>query len=143
MKLDRKHLLILLAVLVIGGFLVMRWYENKKAAEANNNGQANNLGPTGSNLNSIAPELVGGSTGPSIGPAMSVPIDITVTSSAPPAAANPIGDMNPVQPVGWNAMQGQSPSMGQLRMNPVYRMGTTSNSATGAQDNSPLQNAGT
>lgn len=98
MKLDRKHLLLLGLVIIVGGFILMRMYEKKKAQQSQ---QQNNLGPTGSNLNSIAPELVGGSTGPSIGPALSVPIDITVTSQGSSSqmpvgsSANPIGPVRP------------------------------------------------
>lgn len=143
MKLDRKHLLLLGLVIIVGGFILVRMYEKKKAQQ---NQQQNNLGPTGSNLNSIAPELVGGSTGPSIGPALSVPIDITVTSqgSAPSSQtsvgtmANPVGttrvgQMQPVQAGPDNVMRPvRATSIGALgQANPA-------NSKAGAQAASPM-----
>lgn len=85
-------MLLIVALAAAGIYLAIRWYENRKAAE---NGTAQGGAGLGTNLNSVAPELIGGSTGPSIGPALSTPITINVTSSMPDTSqgANPVGAM--------------------------------------------------
>jgi hypothetical protein len=115
----RTRLFLVIAVLAVGGYLAVRWYEQKQAAA---NGNTQGGAADGSNLNSIAPELVGGSTGPSIGPALSTPITINVTSSSPPAAANPVGQTM----IGGTA----SPS--------PLALANPSNSMTGAQSAAPV-----
>lgn len=52
-----KAILILGAVLV-GGYLALRWWENR---------QGGGGGQLGTNLNSVAPALIAGSTGPQSG----------------------------------------------------------------------------
>ena len=68
--------LILAAVLIGGGWLAWKWYQNYKAGQA-----GGGVPQLGTNLNSIAPELVGGSTGPAVAPAVNTPINITITES--------------------------------------------------------------
>jgi hypothetical protein len=91
------RMLLVLAGLAVAAYLVYRWYENKQAAAAGGNSGTTG---TGTNLNSVAPELVGGSTGPSIGPALQAPVTINITSTSANqnASANPVGALAPVQP---------------------------------------------
>jgi hypothetical protein len=79
MSKQTKTLLIVGAV-AIAAWLAWRWYKNRQA-----NTSPSPTGATGTNLNSVAPELIGGSSGPSVGPAVSTPINITLNeASAPP-----------------------------------------------------------
>jgi hypothetical protein len=73
-------ILLVVAGLAVLAYIGIRWYENKQASQ---NGNTQGGAGEGSNLNSVAPELVGGSTGPSIGPALSTPININVSSASP------------------------------------------------------------
>lgn len=74
--------LAIVAALAIGGWFLWHWWQ---AYQAQGGG---NLG-LGTNLNSVAPELVGGSAGPQVQPAVSLPVNITlsesVASAQPPA----------------------------------------------------------
>ena len=79
---NRKLLIgIAIAVIVIAGVLYLR---SRRAASADSDAVA----PGGStDLNSVAPELIGGPSGPNITPAVSLPVNITLTeqaSQAPP-----------------------------------------------------------
>ncbi len=70
-------ILIVVAVLAVAAYFGYQWWENR---QANNDG---NLIPgAGSNLNSPAPNLVGGSAGPNSGPAVSLPITIDLTEDS-------------------------------------------------------------
>lgn len=75
----KKHgtmFLIGLAAAIVA-FFVWRWWSNRQA----NSGGA--VAPGGStDLNSVAPELIGGSSGPNVGPAVSLPVNITLTEQA-------------------------------------------------------------
>lgn len=73
MKKDTKTLLII-GVVIVAGYLAWRMYQNYKAQQPGG-------GQLGTNLNSIAPELVGGSQGPEVQPAFNVPVNITVSTS--------------------------------------------------------------
>lgn len=75
MKKNTKTLIIA-GVLVIAGYIAWRLYQNYKANQPGG-------GQLGTNLNSIAPELVGGSSGPVAQPAFNVPVNISVSSSSP------------------------------------------------------------
>jgi hypothetical protein len=84
-------------LLIIGGLAVVayvgwRWYQSRLAASG-----TSPTGTLGTNLNSIAPELVGGSSGPAVAPAVDVPVNITLssTSTVPLPAAGP-NNMIPV-----------------------------------------------
>lgn len=92
--------LILVGVLVVAGYLGWRWYTNYKASQPGG-------GPLGTNLNSIAPDLVGGSSGPVAQPAFNVPVNISVTSTAPPPETPDSGDhmiaANPTMSYGGSA----------------------------------------
>lgn len=68
--------LIILAVLAGGGYLAWRWYANYRAGQA-----GGGVPQLGTNLNSVAPELVGGSSGPAVAPAANIPVSITITDS--------------------------------------------------------------
>lgn len=72
-----KLFLIGLAAAIVA-FFVWRWWTNR---QSNNSGD--NVAPGGStDLNSVAPELIGGSSGPNVGPAVSLPVNITLTEQA-------------------------------------------------------------
>ena len=72
----RWKTLIIVGVVAVAGYLAWRWYQNYKANTPGG-------GQLGTNLNSIAPELVGGSQGPTAQPAFNVPVNISVSSSNP------------------------------------------------------------
>lgn len=57
----RTRIILIIIGLVIAAYLVYRYYVN------NQQQQNNNTSGLGSNLNSVAPELVGGSSGPDSG----------------------------------------------------------------------------
>jgi hypothetical protein len=88
---NTKTLLIIAAV-AVAAYLGYRWYENKKA---NASGTNSPTGALGTNLNSVAPELVGGSTGPSVGPALSSPVNITLNENVAPPPVDQGGPMVP------------------------------------------------
>lgn len=74
-------LIVVIAAVAVAAFLAWRWWSNRQAT-----GNGNAVAPGGSsNLNSVAPELIGGSSGPEVGPAVSLPVNITLMeNSAPP-----------------------------------------------------------
>lgn len=122
MKFTRNHLIIVGVVVIIGGYLLMKWYEGRKDTQGGSAGGAS----TGSNLNSIAPELVGGSTGPSVGPALSTPITINVSSQAPNA-----GSMQPVNNTTPSPLGMANPTAGAITS------GSPLAASTGAQSAAP------
>lgn len=73
---------LIVAALAVAGYLGYRMWKNRQG-----NGTNSPTGALGTNLNSVAPELVGGSSGPSIGPAVSMPVNVTL--QAPAASAMP------------------------------------------------------
>lgn len=89
-----SHTWIIAGVAAVAVFLAWRWWQNYQAAQPGG-------GQLGTNLNSIAPELVGGSQGPTAQPAFNVPVNITVSSSSPPPETPDKQDqMVPANPVG-------------------------------------------
>lgn len=58
----RTKVILIVAALVVTAYLAYRYYTNKQQAQQNNNTSG-----LGSNLNSVAPEMVGGSSGPDSG----------------------------------------------------------------------------
>lgn len=82
---------IVLAV-AVAAYLGWRWYQNRQAQQGANGMNESGLG---TNLNSVAPELVGGSSGPTAGPAVSMPLNITLQeTAAPPEQEDSDGDMD-------------------------------------------------
>lgn len=86
----RTRIVLIVAALAVAAYLVYRWYVNRQS------GSANNTSGLGSNLNSVAPELVGGSSGPDSGlnyyggtttVNLSMP-QTTGAQSGPPASSN-------------------------------------------------------
>lgn len=65
------------AVGALALYLAYRWYKSRSQAAGTGVPQL------GTNLNSMAPELVGGSAGPSSGPQVTMPVTITLTESNP------------------------------------------------------------
>lgn len=102
-----SHTWIIAGVAAVAVFLAWRWWQQYQAAQPGG-------GQLGTNLNSIAPELVGGSQGPTAQPAFNVPVNITVSSSSPPPEAPDRGDQmisaNPTSSYGdsQNALTAQS-----------------------------------
>lgn len=86
---------IVIGVLAVGAYLLYRWYKNRQAAAGTGQGAVSQLG---SNLNSLAPELVGGSSGPSSGPQVTMPVTITLTE--PPRKGDGDEDLDNVNPGG-------------------------------------------
>lgn len=72
---------LIVAAIAVAAFLAWRFISGRKSA-----GNGNAVAPGGStDLNSVAPELVGGSSGPSVGPAVQLPVNITLQeNTAPP-----------------------------------------------------------
>jgi hypothetical protein len=66
--------LIVLAV-AVAGYFAWRWWQNHYSYNDESQAQV-----SASNLSSVAPELVGGSAGPSVGsaPAVSLPVHVTI-----------------------------------------------------------------
>lgn len=88
--------LLIVAVAAVAIYLAYRWYENKKSSQAGANSTSASLG---SNLNSVAPELIGGSQagGTQVQPVLSVPVDVTISESSqmpPEESANPVVPVN-------------------------------------------------
>lgn len=93
----------LLGILAVGGYFVYRYYEN-------NGGSLSPTGALGTNLNSIAPELVGGSAGPSSGLdyyAGSTTINISEPSNS--SAVPPSTTVTPPRVVPHPTIKWQSP----------------------------------
>lgn len=91
MKNKTAWLLVLGAAGLVALYLYMR-HRNQQSV----GGAQSPTGGLGTNLNSVAPELVGGSSGPSLGPAVSLPITISLTQ--PGGSAD--NDKPPYQSVG-------------------------------------------
>lgn len=93
MTLKKNHKILLgVAAAAIAAYFLYRWWQNRQAGQVNSP-----TGALGTNLNSVAPELVGGSSGPSVGPAVSLPVNITLTSQAAPDPDRKGVSMNPGQ----------------------------------------------
>lgn len=108
---NRNMRLALIAALVVGaGYFAFRWWQNRNASPSA--GSVSNLTTSGgltlgTNLNSKAPNLVGGTSaaGPNVGPAVELPVNVTmnstVQSAEKPSGANPFqgmgGDFQPTK----------------------------------------------
>jgi hypothetical protein len=113
--------LLLVAVLVLGAYILWRLYQNWKA---NGGSFGGTFGQLGTNLNSIAPELVGGSQGPQAGPGVNMPVNITLTETTnsqepPPQAMVPAGQSadNPLGMQSPNALTMANPTTGSSSTN--------------------------
>lgn len=115
-----KNLRIVLILAAVAGvaYVAYRWYEAKVAAS----GTGLATGQLGTNLNSIAPELVGGSEagGTQVAPAVSVPVNITMSSSSTMPALNgpPDSMMQPLNQTTPNGVQNSDGSNGANPVNP-------------------------
>jgi hypothetical protein len=98
------RLVLILAAVAAAAYVGWRWYQSRLAASG-----TSPTGSLGTNLNSVAPELVGGSSGPAVAPAVDVPVNITLssTSTLPTPAAGP-NNMVPIQHRPYNPVQQQS-----------------------------------
>ena len=88
MKKNTKIILIAVAA-AVAVYLAYRWYAARKAGISDQSP----TGGLGTNLNSVAPELVGGSAGPAVGPALSAPININLTEQVAPPPEPPETEM--------------------------------------------------
>ena len=79
------RMLLIVAGFAVAAYFAYRWYQNRQASQG-----GSPTGSTGTNLNSVAPELIGGSTGPSVGPALSAPINITLNNTESSASSGEI-----------------------------------------------------
>jgi hypothetical protein len=66
----------MVGVLAVGAWFAWRYYQNYKAGQT-----GGGVPQLGSNLNSVAPFLVGGSSGPAVSPAVNTPVNITITET--------------------------------------------------------------
>jgi|SRR5215472_14210067 len=126
MTANRKHLILVAGSAIVAAIVVYvayRWYQAR---------QGNQVGGLGTNLNSVAPELVGGSTGPSVGPALNTPITITLNEAASSTAAAEMPE-NQMVPVNANTRttldMANPPSVGVV--SPADSGDTTSVDTTG------------
>lgn len=76
--------LLIFGLIAVAAFLAWRMFEGYRASAGSSDSNAPES--LGTNLNSTAPELVGGSQGPEAGPAVQMPltINLTTTDTAPP-----------------------------------------------------------
>jgi hypothetical protein len=77
-------IVLVVAVLAVLGYFGWKVWSNYQASKGNPNAASE-----GTNLNSAAPQLVGGSTGPSVGAGPALPITINVTEQAAPKGSDP------------------------------------------------------
>lgn len=103
--------LILVAVLAGGIYLAWRFYQNYKAGQL-----GGGVPQLGTNLNSVAPELVGGSAGPSVAPVVNTPVNVTIT-------------------------QDTRSTMPETPNTPMIPAGASSDNPMGADTNNPVSNA--
>lgn len=70
---------LIVVVVAVIAFFAWKWWMRRKQEQQQSNLQSP-TGSFGTNLNSVAPELVGGSAGPSVGsaPAVSLPVHISI-----------------------------------------------------------------
>jgi hypothetical protein len=99
------------AVLAVGAYLIYRWYQNRQQSQGSGQSAISQLG---SNLNSMAPELVGGSSGPTSGPQVQMPVTITLTETGrgtkKSSSTLPIGTtVPPMNPLDITSPPSQSP----------------------------------
>lgn len=109
--------LLMVGVLAVGAWFAWRYYQNYKAGQT-----GGGVPQLGTNLNSIAPFLVGGSSGPAVAPAVNTPVNITITEQ------------------GGSKMPALDGSGGGSPTGPVYP-GTPM--VSGAETNNPIENANT
>jgi hypothetical protein len=111
-----------LLIVMVGAVAFYLLYRYMKSKDTSNSG----TGVLGSNLNSVAPDLVGGSTGPELGPAVSLPINITLNDTSSMSSQNepPYQSANPALP----QMNGMSTGSGSIAGPIEY--GTTSGTPT-------------
>lgn len=96
--------LLILVALAVGAWFLWKWWKNYQA-------QGGGAPQLGTNLNSIAPELVGGSSGPQVQPAVSLPVNITLTETV--ASAQPPAEvMQPSNATTDNALSMANPTAG-------------------------------
>lgn len=96
--------LLILVALAVGVWFLWKWWKNYQA-------QGGGAPQLGTNLNSIAPELVGGSSGPQVQPAVSLPVNITLTETVA-SAQPPAQVMQPSNATTDNALSMANPTAG-------------------------------
>ena len=98
----------------IAVYFLYRYIQNRGGTESGS-------GALGTNLNSVAPELIGGSSGPSQGPAVDVPVTINVTDTS--STGSPDSDAFPGYPqtTSAQAITGMNAGVGSVE-NPATSM---------------------
>lgn len=82
---------LILAGIAVAAYLAYRWWQSRQSASP--------TGGLGTNLNSVAPELVGGSSGPDSGITYSPPSPtISITEPVDTEGANPVNHPKPPPP---------------------------------------------
>jgi len=105
----RVRVVLIIAAVAAAGYLAWQFYQGRKSGK----NAASQGGPvtsgTGSNLNSVAPELFSGATagGTYAAPGAVIPVNVTVEQQAPPPTGMvPMQGVNAVTPVNtWNQQQ--------------------------------------
>jgi len=128
--------LLWVGIIAVAAYLGYRWYKNKQASAA---GAAATSAPlstssAGSNLNSVAPELIGGgdAAGTTVQPVLTVPVTVSIdqTSQNPPAQPQtPVIGVNATTPSGVTA---QSTAAGSTGASSTGSTGASSTGSTGA-----------
>lgn len=100
-----------IAALAVAAYLAYRWYQNRQAQQGTGQSAISQLG---SNLNSMAPELVGGSSGPTSGPQVTMPVTISLTETGKgtkkSSSTLPIGTtVPPMNPLDITSPPSQAP----------------------------------
>ena len=98
---------LLIGVLAVAAYIAWKLWQGKQAGQsASDNTNGASTSGTGSNLNSVAPELVAGATagGTNAAPGAVIPVNVTVEQEAPaPSSQVPMQGVTAVTPVSLNA----------------------------------------
>lgn len=120
---NKKWMIIgLVALAAVAVYLFLR--SRSKSAGSD---EGNEVAPGGStDLNSVAPELVGGSSGPTVGPAVQLPVNITLTEQAANAPKPQKEDREMESGAG-------------IKMNPIQRQANSSRPANLAASDQAIE----
>lgn len=69
--------ILIVGAVAVAAYFAWRWWQNRQLEQGN----TSPISQLGTNLNSLAPELVGGSSGPTSGPQVTMPLNITLTET--------------------------------------------------------------
>lgn len=100
---------VIIGLVALAALAVYLFLRSRSSASAGSD-EGNEVAPGGStDLNSVAPELVGGSSGPTVNPAVQLPVNITLTEQAAnaPKPQKQDVDMTPGKGIQANPIQRQ------------------------------------